>query len=161
MGAVSAIHQLVHTLSYGDAISTEVLALQRTLISLGYESEIFCIHSHPRLKGLARPLAEFSEVQEGSILLHYSLGSPLNDLYRDWNRGRRTLIYHNITPAKWYRSINSRVADDIERGVTELPELCGKSDAIWVDSPFNAREIQALGFSPDVLDLLVDPTRWS
>jgi hypothetical protein len=35
-----AIHQLLHTLSYGDAISGEALALQRCLKSLGLESEI-------------------------------------------------------------------------------------------------------------------------
>lgn len=156
-----AIHQLVHTLSYGDAISTEVLALQRVLRGQGYESEIYSIHEHPKLTNSSRPYATLRGNQAADILLHYSLGSPLNDLYAGWSSGARRLIYHNITPALWYRSINQRVADDIERGLSELPRLCGLSDAIWADSPFNAREIEALGYRVSVLELLVDPARWS
>ena len=155
-----AMHQLVHTLSYGDAISTEPLALQRVLRGLGYESDIFRIHEHPKLQGRSRPYSELSRAQDAEFLLHYSLGSPLNAVYEQWTRGHKRLIYHNITPARWYRAINQRVADDIEQGLLELPDLCGISDALWADSPFNAREIEGLGFQADVLDLLVDPTRW-
>lgn len=154
------IHQLVHTLSYGDAISTEVVALQRALHGLGYQSEIFAINEHPRLKGASIPYTKLGAEGAGDLLLHYSLGSPLNKVYADWTYGKRVLVYHNITPARWYRSINQRVADDIERGISELPTLCAQSDALWSDSPFNASELQQLGFSSSVLDLLVDPARW-
>lgn len=156
-----AIHQLVHTLSYGDAISTEVLALQRVLRSLGHSSEIFAIHEHPLLKGRSIPYATISEHGPADIILHYSLGSPLNPLYAAWSKGTKTLVYHNITPASWYRSINQRVADDIEAGLRDLPELCGVSDAIWADSKYNAHEIEQLGYKAHVLELLVDPARWS
>ena len=155
-----AIHQLVHTLSYGDAISTEVLALQRALRSLGYESDIFAIGEHVRLLGRSRPFGEIAHVGEADLILHYSLGSPLNEVYSAWARGRRTLVYHNITPARWFAGVNARVARDIEQGLLELPELCRASDALWADSPFNAQELQALGFRAEVLDLLVDPERW-
>jgi glycosyltransferase involved in cell wall biosynthesis len=155
-----AIHQLVHTLSYGDAISTEVLALQRVLRSLGYESEIFAIHEHPLLEGRSIPYTAIAEQECADIILHYSLGSPLNPLYASWMKGRRTLVYHNITPATWYRSINQRVADDIDAGLRDLPELCRVSEAIWADSPYNAGEIGAYGFRAEVLELLVDPARW-
>jgi glycosyltransferase involved in cell wall biosynthesis len=154
------LHQLVHTLSYGDAISTEVLALQRVLHSLGYQSEIFRIHEHPKLKGRSQSYTALSQGMQGDLILHYSLGSPLNDVYSNWNGGQKTLVYHNITPAQWYRSINQRVADDIQRGLTELPRLCAASDAIWADSPFNAGELSELGFDAEVLELLVDPARW-
>ena len=155
-----AIHQLVHTLSYGDAISTEVLALQRVLRDLGFISEVFAIHEHPLLKGFSIPYSRLAGESSGDLILHYSLGSPLNDLYKGWSRGRRTLVYHNITPAKWYRSINKRVADDIEAGLRDLGGLCQDSDAIWADSEYNAGEIRQLGFEVDVLELLVDPARW-
>jgi hypothetical protein len=35
------VHQVLATLGYGDAIGHEVLGVQRTLRSAGYESEIF------------------------------------------------------------------------------------------------------------------------
>ena len=36
-----AIHQVLATLGYGDAIGHEVLGIQRVLRAAGYESEIF------------------------------------------------------------------------------------------------------------------------
>lgn len=157
---VTPVHQLVHTLSYGDAISTEVLSLQRVLREKGVPSEIFSIHSHPKLAGQSRHFEHVDDCQGADLVLHYSLGSPLNSIYKSWSKGRRALVYHNITPSLWYRPINSRVADDIESGISELPTLCELSDAIWADSEFNAREIEALGYQASVLDLLVDPSRW-
>lgn len=160
MNTVRPIHQLVHTLSYGDAISTEVLGLQRALRSLGRASEIYALHEHPRLKGRSRPFSSLQAGTDADLVLHYSLGSPLNPLYAQWNTGKRVLIYHNVTPAHWYSGINHRVAEDIQRGLAELPELCRVSDALWADSEFNAGELRVLGFEASVLDLCVDPERW-
>ena len=155
------IHQLVHTLSYGDAISTEVLALQAALRELGLESEIYALHEHNRLKGRSRNFQTLNECPEADIILHYSIGSPLNDIYANWNRGHRVLVYHNITPARWFKGVNNRVANDIEHGLADLPALCATSDRIWADSTFNARELQGLGFSSSVLELPIAPERWN
>ena len=54
-----AIHQVLATLGYGDAIGHEVLGIQRVLRGAGYESEIFVQTADPRLEhltlGLSRP----------------------------------------------------------------------------------------------------------
>ncbi len=160
MNSRQPAHQLVHTLSYGDAISTEVLAMQRALRGLGHASEIYAIGEHPQMRGRSRPYKEVLDQQGADLILHYSLGSPLNELYAAWSRGRRILVYHNITPASWYNGINRRVALDIERGLLELPEICASSDVIWADSPFNAAELGTLGFAAEVLELPIDPQRW-
>jgi glycosyltransferase involved in cell wall biosynthesis len=154
------LHQLVHTLSYGDAISGEVLALQRCAQELGFESEIFAIHVHPKLKGMARDYKELPTSFGGVLVLHYSLGSPLNELYLGMERASRTLIYHNLTPAKWFAGVNPRIVADIEQGLRELPELCRHSALILADSSFNAGEIKELGFAAQVLELPIDPHRW-
>lgn len=154
------LHQLVHTLSYGDAISGEVLALRRSFHELGFQSEIFSIHTHPKYKGETRDYRDFPEHFDGEVLLHYSLGSPLNDLYRSLTGARRGLIYHNLTPAHWFGSVNPRIVADIERGLTELPELCRITDRLIADSSFNAGELRALGFDAQVLELPIDATKW-
>jgi glycosyltransferase involved in cell wall biosynthesis len=160
MTTTRPIHQLVHTLSYGDAISTEVLALQSAIRSLGIESEIYALHEHNKLIGRSRPFAAIGECAEADLILHYSIGSPLNDLYRGWKRGHRVLVYHNITPASWFAGVNARVARDIEQGFSDLPQLCAISDRIWADSKFNAMELASLGFNAEVLDLPIAPERW-
>lgn len=155
-----AVHQLVHTLSYGDAISTEVLALQSALSSSGTESRIYSINTHPRHKGETVDYREFDRAFEGEVILHYSLGSPLNPLYTSLNRCKRTLIYHNITPARWFAPVNHRVAADIEAGLDELPALCRCSDRLLADSAFNAAELAQLGFAAEELALPVYSGRW-
>lgn len=158
------IHQLVHTLSYGDAISGEVLALQRAFRAQNAESEIYAINIHPKYCGLAHDYREFVSSNgadyNGEVILHYSLGSPLNELYRTLAKAYRVIIHHNLTPAHWFSSINPRIVKDIEQGVRELPQLCAVSSKIVSDSEFNASEIRDLGFQSDVLELPIDPQRW-
>jgi hypothetical protein len=88
-------------LSYGDAISTEVIALQRVFIEAGFESAIFAINVHPFYLGRSNtargPIKKFGELQrvvhgEASLLLHYSLGSPLNELFREIKGYRRIFL---------------------------------------------------------------------
>lgn len=155
------IHQLLHTLSYGDAISGEVLALQRCLRELGVESEIYAINIHPKYKGRARDYRELDRSFDGKVILHYSLGSPLNDLYRSLTSATRVLVYHNITPPEWFEGVNPRVVRDIKNGLADLSALCRESDRLLSDSQFNADELAALGFSSDVLELPIDPARWT
>jgi L-malate glycosyltransferase len=155
------VHQLLHTLSYGDAISGEVLALARILRELGYESEIFALNVHPKLKHCARPASELSSDFSGEVVFHFSLGSPLNDVYRSMGNAKRTLLYHNLTPPKWFSRVNPRVTADIELGARELPELCRLSDRIIADSSFNADELRPFGVEASVLALPMDNEKWA
>ncbi len=154
------IHQLVHTLSYGDAISGEVFALQRCFKELGFKSEIYAINVNPRYKGLALDYREFDPEFNSEVILHYSLGSPLNDLYRKLAKASRGLIFHNLTPSKWFEGVNPRIVHDIEQGARELPELCAISSRLIADSRFNANEISSYGENISVLELPIDPVRW-
>jgi len=156
-----SIHQLVHTLSYGDAISNEVLALDRACRERGAISEIVALGTHPHYKGRTRDLGWARDQSPDTLILHYSLGSPLNDLYRTSSAKERVLIYHNITPPHWFKAVNLRVRRSIEAGIRDLEELCRLSDRIIADSAFNASEIAALGLTAEVLPLPIDPARWT
>jgi glycosyltransferase involved in cell wall biosynthesis len=155
-----AVHQLLHTLSYGDAISGEVLALARILRDLGFESEVFALNVHPKLKHCAKPASELKSDFSGEVVFHFSLGSPLNDLYRSMANAKRTLLYHNLTPPKWFSRVNPRVTNDIEQGARELPELCRISDRVIADSTFNAEELRPFGVAAEVLPLPMDDEKW-
>jgi len=158
--AGTTVHQLVHTLSYGDAISGEVLALQRHFRALGAASEIYAINVHPTYEEVAQKIAAFPGDYTGAVILHFSLGSALNKMYQQLTRARRTLIFHNLTPSKWFEGINPRIVADINDGARELPELCRCSDSLIADSVFNAGELKALGFEAEVLHLPIDTDKW-
>ena len=157
---MASIHQLVHTLSYGDAISGEVIALRRCLQQLGHSSEIFAINTHPNYRGQTRDYRDIETVACDEVWLHYSIGSPLNEIYRNLKRSQRTLVYHNLTPAHWFAGVNPRIVRDIESGIAELAALCRLSDRLLADSSFNAGELSSLGVHAQVLPLPLDPLRW-
>jgi glycosyltransferase involved in cell wall biosynthesis len=159
--SLNKIFQLVHTLSYGDAISGEVLALQRCFRTLGFESEVYAINVHPKLKGLGRDYRDFPTSFNGEVVLHYSLGSPLNELYQQLSDSRRSLIYHNLTPPEWFDGVNPRIVADIKEGLEELPRLLAVTDRIIADSPYNRGELRELGFDAEVLELPLDNDKWS
>ena len=154
------VHQLVHTLSYGDAISGEVRAIRHALHNAQVPSEIYAINTHPRYQGETVDYRQLPVDTTDSVILHYSLGSPLNPLYQGLTGARRSLIYHNMTPPQWFRSVNPRVVSDLVQGHAELPVLAGVSDQLIADSTFNAKELADLGFAATVLPLPVGGTRW-
>ena len=154
------ISQLVHTLSYGDAISGEVIAIKRILEENGFNSDIYSINTHPKYKGLTKSYKELSKDTKDKIILHYSLGSDLNRVYKNLDNSKRMLIYHNITPAKFFEGVNPRIVNDIESGLSELPKLLKKTDLIISDSEYNASDIKKLGFDSKVLPLLYDNKKW-
>jgi glycosyltransferase involved in cell wall biosynthesis len=154
------VYQLIHTLSYGDAISGEALALQRCVTELGAEGKIFAIHTHDRYQGQTESFEKFPSDFNGIVILHYSLGSPLNALFRSLTAAKRAIIFHNLTPEKYFSGVNPRVAKDIAKGWEELPALCQLSDWVVSDSSYNAAELAQHGIKSGVLPLPFDPARW-
>ncbi len=154
--------QLVHTLSYGDAISSETLTIDRLLGKSGYSSKIFCLHAHPKVEKFCSNISEFRSDEFTDILLHYSLGSPLNKVFSDFNSGRRIFLFHNLTPAAWFSSYNRRVYDDLVLGLEELPKVASKADLVLSDSEFNRGELAAVGIgNSEVLDFPFDSDKWN
>lgn len=164
------IHQFVHTLSYGDAISNEAISISRLLRSIGIESHIYSVHAHEKLKSEVRLWNLFQEDLEESkskneevaVILHFSIGSPLNDIYLKETGFKRALIYHNLTPEAWFFGYNPRVVADLRKGRTELPELLKSVDVALADSEFNKNELLEFGCkNAAVLPLLIDEKKWS
>ena len=159
------VDQFVHTLQYGDAISGEALTIKRVLRELGHDSEIVSLNTHEKYKGLNISLKEFLNGRADKCSLainHYSISSPLNDVYINLRTAKRGLIYHNVTPPSWFSSYNHRVSEDLKKGRADLEKLKSITDLAIADSGFNKEELLEIGFeSPQVLPLPLDPVRWS
>jgi glycosyltransferase involved in cell wall biosynthesis len=155
------VHQLLATLSYGDAIGNEALAIQRHLRAAGYESDIFAEGVHPRVAGLARPLWEYGRVSgpDTVCIFHFSIGSSAGPLIFH-APDRLVLIYHNITPAEWFVGFHRLLTQLCHRGRRELAAFAERTELALGDSEFNRRELEAAGFRatgvlPIVLDLSI------
>jgi glycosyltransferase involved in cell wall biosynthesis len=153
------VHQLLAALSYGDAIGNEALAIQRHLRAAGHESDIFAEMVHPRVAHLARPLWEYSRVSSPDTvcLFHFSIGSAAGRLVHR-APDRLVVVYHNITPARFFLGFHPHLAGLCHHGRRELEAFAGRTELGLGDSEFNRKELEEAGFArtavlPIVLDL--------
>ena len=153
-----AVHQVLATLGYGDAIGHEVLGIQRALRQAGYESEIFVEAADPRLEPLTRDYRELIDASrpDNLILHHFSLGSKASRTAYALP-DRMALIYHNITPPEYFVGVHRTLARQCFQGRRELGAYIDRCDLALGDSEFNRQDLEALGFPrTDVLPVVPD-----
>jgi glycosyltransferase involved in cell wall biosynthesis len=160
---VSALHQLCAGFSKGDAISHEALTLRALFRSWGMESEIFSEPRwiHPALRGEARDAAALPALcrPDDIVLLHLSIGSPVNRLFGALTC-RKAILYHNVTPPAYFEWVKPETARALAAGLEEARALAGAAEVNLADSRFNAAELEAAGYrNVRVLPLVLDRGR--
>ena len=142
-----AIHQILPTLAYGDAIGNQVLELQRLFRAWEYESEIFAERWHPRLAGVCHHYETYHAYSnpENILVFHYSIGGEVVE-YVQRLPDQVVLYYHNITPAHFFYRVNGELARLLAQARQQLAELAERFPAIAA-SPYNAQELEEYGFS--------------
>jgi glycosyltransferase involved in cell wall biosynthesis len=144
------VHQIGFGVIPGDAITNHMVEIDKRLKAWGFETAMYAQHIALEMAGLARPDYEYvAHLREPQHLLiyHYGLYSP-SVRYFQATRGRRLLIYHNITPARYYRGWSREQEMLCEVGRRMLPALSG-CDLALGDSEFNRCELVESGFDPD------------
>ena len=158
---MSAIHQLIAGFSTGDAISNEAKVFRRLFQSWGFESELFCDFAHvlPECRHECEDMDILSQRVQPSdiVLLHLSMGSRANDLFPTL-ACQRAILYHNITPADYFRGINETLSRHLAWGRQQAARLAGSAQVCLAVSPFNAAELQSwkyptTGVLPIIMDL--------
>lgn len=142
-----AVHQVLATLGYGDAIGHEVLGIQRVLRAAGYSSDIFVETADPRLEPLTRDYRELVDASDPSNLLlhHFSIGSKASRTAYALP-DRMALIYHNITPPEYFADAHRTLARQCFRGRREIHAYVDRCELALGDSEFNRQDLEMLGF---------------
>ena len=164
-----AVHQVLATLGYGDAIGNEVLGIRRVLLGAGYESRIYVETVAKRLEDETEDYRDLiADSHPANILIHhFSLGSRASRLAFALP-DRMILVYHNITPVRFFSDVRSPVVAQCYTGRRELGAYARRCDLALGDSAFNQSELDALGFPdtgvlpvvPDFNHLDVTPHPW-
>jgi len=155
-----AIHQFIPAFSPGDAIGSEAVALQRTLQEWGATSRIYAGHIHYACEGRAEYFESYRPSSGDTILFHFAISSPLSSFVAGLPV-RKVLLYHNTTPARFFRGYNPELATLLERSREELASLREGCALALADSEYNRRDLEALGFAPTaVLAVLLDLKRF-
>lgn len=135
---MTAVHQLLPVLSYGDAIGAATIRMRAMLRSMGFESGIFAGALDNRMRSLASAARDLPTDlgRDDAVVYHLSIGSPLSTLFA-MTAARKVVVYHNITPAKYFRDTNPVVSYWVEQGRKDLELLAPISDLVLGDSAFN------------------------
>jgi glycosyltransferase involved in cell wall biosynthesis len=142
-----AVHQVLATLGYGDAIGHEVLGIQRVLQGAGYYSEIFVQTADPRVEHLTQDYRDLPGASHADNILihHFSIGSRASRVAYALP-DRMALVYHNITPPEYFVGINKELVQLCFRGRRELALYKSRCDLALGDSEYNRQELEAIGF---------------
>jgi glycosyltransferase involved in cell wall biosynthesis len=142
-----AVHQVLATLGYGDAIGHEVLGIQRVLRGAGYESEIFVETADRRLEDLTVDYRDLPEASHPDNLLihHFSIGSRASRVAYALP-DRMALVYHNITPPEFFIDVHPLLVQLCFLGRRELGVYAKRVEIGLGDSEYNREELEALGF---------------
>lgn len=152
------IYQLLPTLAFGDAVSNDTLALEKVIKKMGYKTEIFAESIDSRLpKGCARFVEKMPRLNDNDIILyHLSTGTKLN--YRlSQMHCRKVLIYHNITPPKFFEEYSIKAAQLCQSGLEGASYLADKVDYCLAVSEYNKQDLLSMGYKCpiDVLPILI------
>lgn len=142
------IDQLLPGFADGDAISNAAVIIRASLLKSGYESDIYAPMNRvsPPLRNECMNLYDYDPPSDSISICHYGISSPATRFFLN-SRTRKILVYHNITPAEYFRGFYDKVADSLQTARKELPEIAGQSDAVWAVSRFNASELEEMGIS--------------
>ena len=146
---MSAVHQLLAGCRRGDAIGAEADAIAALCAAHGLAARLWC----PRENTAPEELGRCGDVRalpaavrpDDVALLHLSIGSPANEVFRSLPC-RRVVLYHNVTPPRFYARTNPATAEVLEEGLRQVRSLAGAAHANWAVSRFNADELLALGW---------------
>jgi glycosyltransferase involved in cell wall biosynthesis len=151
------VDQWIPAFHWGDAIGDTARHMRDFLRARGYMSQIYCLD---RDEGLESESDLFScypaPGKDDALIYHFALPSPMTPAFKQVGC-RRILLYHNITPEKYFTGFNEEMARISRLGREELGSLSSCSHFALADSEYNRLELVEMGFqNTAVFPLFVD-----
>jgi glycosyltransferase involved in cell wall biosynthesis len=153
------VNQWIPAAHRADAVGDSARRMRTALRALGHQSDIYALTIDPDLRDDVLPWDEASTRGADVTIYHYALPSPLTAPFARLASGR-VLLYHNITPARFFAPFDAGVFGLARAGRAELASLVGVPDLALGVSEFNRAELEAMGFErTGVLPLAIDLER--
>lgn len=139
--------QLLPTLSFGDAVGNDTIALKGAIRNMGFKTSIYAENVDARLpKNTGEHISKLKGVSKDDVIIyHKSTGTDLSFKIPEY-KCRKIMIYHNITPSEFFRPYNSISVSLSEYGLEGVKYLSDKVDYCLADSSFNKSELIKAGY---------------
>jgi glycosyltransferase involved in cell wall biosynthesis len=144
MAERKTIHQFTTGFNYGDAVGNQAARIRELLRGWGYRSQIYTQHRDHRLQDPGEDYRRYVPSKDGLIIYHYSIGSALTEFVLQLP-DQVVPYYHNVTPSRFLRGYNDRMADELEQGQRELT-LFKDAPLALAASEYNRQEMLKQGF---------------
>ena len=164
-GFSGRIFQVTEALSFEDAVSNQVLALDSMFSEMGFTSAVFAKYHDERHANRCKSI-EHMTITERDVIVYHFYGFAEHTLpVVQSSYCTRVMLYHNITPHEFFPE-GTRLRMFCERGREQLSEYISCFHFFWADSQFNLDELIEAGAPPlrcDVVPIIVSssPTRTS
>lgn len=148
MGHPITIHQMGSVLAFGDAVTNHIVEIDRRLSQWGFDGRIYGaeISAAPTDKAQVHTAYEpFMDNPDDVLIYHYSAFCENYTLFQQ-SKNRKILVYHNITPAEFYRYYDAGYETLCSRGRHVLSELT-QCDLATAVSEYNRQELLSVGFT--------------
>ena len=144
------IIQLMPTITYGDAVSNDAVAIHSLLRSNGQPSEIYAENIGKRCPVKSVKRYQYGQLkrnvkEDDIILYHGSTGTRLNDEIPSLP-GRKILRYHNITPYRFFRDYSAEAEILTKKGIAQFRRLNQAFQSVIADSSFNRQDLVEMGY---------------
>ncbi len=141
----------------GDAITDQALAQRDWLRANGVQSDLLARYIHPSAANDVRPFAQFRGAKR-PVIYHHSIDSEVGAALIQ-RAQPLILVYHNVTPAHFFKGIDPVWEMRMVKGRKQLAALRPHVRLAFADSAVNAAELRELGFvAPVVLPIHVEKT---
>lgn len=138
------INQLLPAMSYGDAVSNSALNMKMTMERAGIKSNIYAEHIHPKLSKIVKPASDIPKNQP--VIYHLAIGCDLAYEIPTFSE-KKMILYHNITPSRYFRGYDEQSGDLCDKGRDELVFLKDHIDVAFADSHYNELELIEVGYT--------------
>ena len=151
------VHQILPTLSYGDAVSNDAINIRKVLVKNGIKSEIYAKFIHPDVSQYAKPLKYYKKDSRNIVLYHFSLaGDDVTEFIKNLPE-KKGLIYHNITPPRFFDNYDPTLSELCRNGLLELKTIAPYILIGIGDSEYNRIDLENSGFTKTgVLPILIN-----
>ena len=145
------IIQIAESLSLGDAIANDVVAIDGLLKADGFNCEIYATNEKnidkKYLHSIAEPVEKLLQVREEDILLfHHGIANDYIYKLKSINCCK-VLVYHNITPPHFFDGLHEGLRNATQRGLDQLVECKDCFDFCIADSEQNKQDLLLYGYS--------------
>lgn len=138
------VHQILSGAGPVDAVTGQALAYRRLFAGWGWGGRDYAVSIDRRIGGAVAPFGGFDPAPDDVLLIHYSAYAPKLAAVLE-RANPKLLVYHNVTPARWFWDFEPTIAVHCSLGRRQLPDFVAAVDLAAGVSHFNVAELVAAG----------------